>query len=205
MYMFVSYQCSHSLMALIASGKGSATRLAWTVLVLCCMMKSFAKPSRTYGRTSMSFCTSPASTMGHYGGLFLALFVGSGECLKNRHNRLICKSHQSCVLGVQTAAQIVKTGSQFVHDSILRQSQVDFQLMNCLYKCVDDMHGYPVIICVHGVLVTLPCPTKDALYSKFQTHTCIYIQIHIYTYKHKYVHVYDGISMYMHVSACIYM
>ncbi len=34
MYLYVSYQCSHSLMAMIAFGKGSTRRLAWAAVVL---------------------------------------------------------------------------------------------------------------------------------------------------------------------------
>ena len=97
------------------------------------------------------------------GGLLPALLVGCGECLKDRHNGLMCKTHQRSVLRIQTAAQVVQTGSQFAHKCILWQPQVDFQLMDGLDKCLYDMHGNSVIIGVHGVLVTLRWQTCESL------------------------------------------
>ena len=63
-HTYTHYQCSHSLTAMITAGKGSVTRWSGDTLELCSAIASSAKPSRTYGRHSISFCTSPASTMG---------------------------------------------------------------------------------------------------------------------------------------------
>ena len=59
-----TYQCTHSLTAMITAGNGSEMRLLGAERALYSEISGSAKPSRTYGRTSMSFCTSEASTMG---------------------------------------------------------------------------------------------------------------------------------------------
>jgi len=88
----------------------------------------------------------------------LAFFVGRSHGLENGDNGLICEqceAHQSCVLGEQAAAQIVQARRQFVHDAVLRQTQVDLQLMDGFYNASIDMHCNTVIIGVHRVLVGL--------------------------------------------------
>ena len=43
----------------------------------------------------------------HNGGLLFALFIGRGKSLEDSYNGLIRETHQSCVLRIQTAAQVV--------------------------------------------------------------------------------------------------
>ncbi len=85
----------------------------------------------------------------------LCLFVGCSHVLENGDNGLMCEANQSCVLGEQAAAQIMQARRQFVHDAVLRQTQVDFQLMDGFYNGSIDMHWNTVITGVHRVLVGL--------------------------------------------------
>jgi hypothetical protein len=68
------------------------------------------------------------------GGLLFPRRLGEG--LKEGHNGLMSEPHEGGVLGSQTAAQVVQARRQDIHDRILWQAQVNYELLDCFH---DDL------------------------------------------------------------------